>query len=160
RSSTTRSFISNSATIKPSTMPLRTSSNGWRRAHKANTNCHAATFRSRRIPHITFRTPRCAGLSPTILSESGATVRPRTRSSRTRPHFVGMSQKKTSEVTCCGGAKETLMPSYDPNNVFAKILRGELPSHKVYEDEHTFAFLDIMPRAPGHTLIIPKSPAR
>jgi histidine triad (HIT) family protein len=52
------------------------------------------------------------------------------------------------------------MPSYDPNNVFAKILRGELPSHKVYEDEHTFAFLDIMPRAPGHTLIIPKSPVR
>jgi histidine triad (HIT) family protein len=52
------------------------------------------------------------------------------------------------------------MPSYDPNNVFAKILRGELPAHKVYEDERAFAFLDIMPRAPGHTLVIPKSPAR
>ncbi len=52
------------------------------------------------------------------------------------------------------------MPSYDPNNVFAKILRGELPSHKVYEDDRAFAFLDIMPRAPGHTLIIPKAPAR
>lgn len=52
------------------------------------------------------------------------------------------------------------MPSYDPNNVFAKILRGELPSHKVYEDDKAFAFLDIMPRAPGHTLILPKSPAR
>jgi histidine triad (HIT) family protein len=52
------------------------------------------------------------------------------------------------------------MASYDPNNVFAKILRGELPSHKVYEDEHAFAFLDIMPRAPGHTLVIPKAPAR
>lgn len=52
------------------------------------------------------------------------------------------------------------MPSYDPNNIFAKIIRGELPSHKVYEDERTFAFLDIMPRAPGHTLVIPKSPAR
>jgi len=52
------------------------------------------------------------------------------------------------------------MPSYDPNNVFAKILRGELPCHKVYEDERAFAFLDIMPRAPGHTLVIPKSPAR
>jgi histidine triad (HIT) family protein len=52
------------------------------------------------------------------------------------------------------------MASYDPNNVFAKILRGELPSHKVYEDDRAFAFLDIMPRAPGHTLVIPKSPAR
>jgi len=52
------------------------------------------------------------------------------------------------------------MASYDPNNVFAKILRGELPSHKVYEDDRTFAFLDIMPRAPGHTLVIPKAPAR
>ncbi len=52
------------------------------------------------------------------------------------------------------------MPSYDPNNIFAKILRGELPCHKVYEDEHALAFLDIMPRAPGHTLVLPKSPAR
>lgn len=52
------------------------------------------------------------------------------------------------------------MPSYDANNVFAKILRGELPCHKVYEDGRAFAFLDIMPRAPGHTLVIPKSPAR
>jgi histidine triad (HIT) family protein len=53
-----------------------------------------------------------------------------------------------------------LMPSYDPNNVFAKILRGELPAHKVYEDDGAFAFLDIMPRAPGHTLVVPKAPAR
>jgi histidine triad (HIT) family protein len=52
------------------------------------------------------------------------------------------------------------MASYDPTNVFAKILRGELPSHKVYEDDRAFAFLDIMPRAPGHTLVIPKAPAR
>jgi histidine triad (HIT) family protein len=52
------------------------------------------------------------------------------------------------------------MPSYDANNVFAKILRGELPSHKVYEDDKAFAFLDIMPRAPGHTLVIPRAPAR
>jgi len=52
------------------------------------------------------------------------------------------------------------MPAYDPNNVFAKILRGELPCHKVYEDDRTFAFLDIMPRAPGHTLVIPKAPVR
>jgi histidine triad (HIT) family protein len=52
------------------------------------------------------------------------------------------------------------MPSYDPNNIFAKILRGELPSYKVYEDDKALAFLDIMPRAPGHTLVLPKSPAR
>ena len=52
------------------------------------------------------------------------------------------------------------MPAYDANNIFAKILRGELPAHKVYEDDKAFAFLDIMPRAPGHTLIIPKAPAR
>jgi len=52
------------------------------------------------------------------------------------------------------------MPAYDPNNIFAKILRGELPCFKVYEDDKAFAFLDIMPRAPGHTLILPKAPAR
>jgi histidine triad (HIT) family protein len=52
------------------------------------------------------------------------------------------------------------MISYDPNNVFAKILRGELPCFKVYEDDRALAFLDIMPRAPGHALVIPKSPAQ
>src|SRR4051812_34941729 len=52
------------------------------------------------------------------------------------------------------------MPAYDPQNPFAKILRGEFPCHKVYEDDHVLAFLDIMPRAPGHTLVIPKAPAR
>ena len=52
------------------------------------------------------------------------------------------------------------MIAYDPNNVFARILRGEFSCHKVYEDEHVLAFLDIMPRSPGHTLVIPKAPAR
>jgi histidine triad (HIT) family protein len=52
------------------------------------------------------------------------------------------------------------MPAYDPNNIFAKILRGELPCYKVYEDDKALAFLDIMPRAPGHTLVLPKAPAR
>jgi len=52
------------------------------------------------------------------------------------------------------------MAAYDDQNIFAKILRGELPSHMVYEDDDTFAFLDIMPRADGHTLVIPKTPAR
>ena len=50
--------------------------------------------------------------------------------------------------------------AYDQNNIFAKILRGELPAYKVYEDDKAFAFLDIMPRAPGHTLVLPKSAAR
>src|SRR5581483_728782 len=52
------------------------------------------------------------------------------------------------------------MTAYDTNNVFAKILRGEFPCYKVYENEHVLAFLDIMPRVPGHTLVIPKAPAR
>jgi histidine triad (HIT) family protein len=52
------------------------------------------------------------------------------------------------------------MANYDSNNLFAKILRGELPSYKVYEDDKALAFLDIMPRAPGHTLVLPKAPAR
>jgi histidine triad (HIT) family protein len=52
------------------------------------------------------------------------------------------------------------MPTYDQNNIFAKILRGELPCHKVYEDDRALAFLDIMPRAGGHTLVLPKAPAR
>jgi histidine triad (HIT) family protein len=48
---------------------------------------------------------------------------------------------------------------YDPNNVFAKILRGEIPSFKVYEDDKTLAFMDVMPQADGHTLVIPKEEA-
>jgi histidine triad (HIT) family protein len=52
------------------------------------------------------------------------------------------------------------MTAYDNQNIFAKILRGEIPCNKVYENRHTLAFLDIMPRSPGHTLVIPKAPAR
>jgi histidine triad (HIT) family protein len=52
------------------------------------------------------------------------------------------------------------MTTYDTNNPFAKILRGEFSCHKIHEDEHVLAFLDIMPRSPGHTLVIPKAPAR
>jgi histidine triad (HIT) family protein len=52
------------------------------------------------------------------------------------------------------------MVAYDNDNIFAKILRGELPAFKVYEDDKTYAFLDINPRSPGHTLVIPKAPAR
>ena len=52
------------------------------------------------------------------------------------------------------------MPAYDPQNPFAKILRGEFPCYKVFENDHVLAFLDIMPRAPGHALVIPKAAAR
>ena len=50
--------------------------------------------------------------------------------------------------------------AYDDGNIFAKVLRGEIPCHKLYEDEDTFAFLDIMPRTEGHTLVITKEKAR
>lgn len=50
--------------------------------------------------------------------------------------------------------------SYDTNNIFAKILRGEIPSHRVYEDDATIAFMDVMPQAEGHLLVVPKSPSR
>lgn len=50
--------------------------------------------------------------------------------------------------------------SYDDNNVFARILRGELPAERLYEDEATLVIMDIMPRATGHCLVIPKAPAR
>lgn len=52
------------------------------------------------------------------------------------------------------------MIAYDPQNIFAKILRGELPCEKVFEDEYVLAFMDIMPRGDGHTLVLPKAPAR
>lgn len=53
-----------------------------------------------------------------------------------------------------------MMSNYDQANVFARILRGELPCHRVFEDADCLAFMDIMPRAPGHTLVIPKIAAR
>jgi histidine triad (HIT) family protein len=50
--------------------------------------------------------------------------------------------------------------AYDPNNIFARILRGEIPCHRVFEDEATLAFMDVMPQADGHTLVVPKTAAR
>jgi histidine triad (HIT) family protein len=49
--------------------------------------------------------------------------------------------------------------AYDPDNIFAKILRGQVPAFRVYEDEHTLAFMDVMPQSDGHTLVLPKAPA-
>ena len=50
--------------------------------------------------------------------------------------------------------------TYDPSNIFAKILRGEIPCHKVYEDDATLVFMDVMPQAPGHALVVPKAASR
>jgi histidine triad (HIT) family protein len=50
--------------------------------------------------------------------------------------------------------------AYDENNVFAKILRGEIPAHKVLEDDDVIVFMDVMPQGPGHTLVVPKAPSR
>ena len=50
--------------------------------------------------------------------------------------------------------------SYDEQNIFARIMRGELPAAKIYEDEDVFVILDVMPQAPGHTLVLPKAPSR
>ncbi len=49
--------------------------------------------------------------------------------------------------------------AYDPNNIFAKILRGEIPCVKIYEDDKTLSFMDVMPQSEGHTLVIPKEAA-
>lgn len=52
------------------------------------------------------------------------------------------------------------MTAYDSENIFAKILRGELPCEKLYEDQNTIAIMDIMPRGDGHALVLPKTPSR
>jgi histidine triad (HIT) family protein len=52
------------------------------------------------------------------------------------------------------------MSAYDNQNIFAKILRGEIPSTRVYEDDAVVAFMDVMPQGPGHTLVVPKAPSR
>ena len=49
--------------------------------------------------------------------------------------------------------------AYDNDNIFARILRGELPAHVVLDEEHCLAFMDVMPQSPGHTLVIPRTPA-
>lgn len=51
-------------------------------------------------------------------------------------------------------------PTYDNSNIFARILRGEIPSTRVYEDDAVVAFMDVMPQAPGHTLVVPKAASR
>lgn len=52
------------------------------------------------------------------------------------------------------------MTAYDPNNIFAKIIAGQIPCEKLYEDQDVIAFMDIMPQAEGHCLVVPKAPSR
>lgn len=52
------------------------------------------------------------------------------------------------------------MSDYDPDNIFGKIIRGEIPAHKVYEDEQVLAMMDLFPQSRGHLLVIPKAPSR
>jgi histidine triad (HIT) family protein len=52
------------------------------------------------------------------------------------------------------------MTAYDDSNIFARILRGEIPSHRIYEDDRVVAFMDVMPQGAGHTLVVPKTPSR
>lgn len=52
------------------------------------------------------------------------------------------------------------MTVYDPDNIFAKILRGEIPAHRVYEDDEVVAFMDVMPQGQGHTLVVPRAASR
>jgi histidine triad (HIT) family protein len=71
--------------------------------------------------------------------------------------------RPSAAVTARKGPKKwekPLTPKYDADNIFANILRGEAPCVKVYEDDVSLAFMDVMPRAEGHTLVIPKAPAR
>lgn len=53
-----------------------------------------------------------------------------------------------------------MAPTYDPDNIFARILRGEIPSTRVFEDEHVIAIMDVMPQSPGHTLVVPRTASR
>jgi histidine triad (HIT) family protein len=55
---------------------------------------------------------------------------------------------------------EADMTAYDPDNIFTKIIKGEIPCHKIYEDDDTLAFMDIMPQSQGHALVIPKTGSR
>src|SRR5262249_32419311 len=127
--------------------PSSISSPGSRPAPRASTRSRAAICRRPPIPRITSPIPHCGARSRTSSGASAFTSRLQARNSR-RPRRSAT------------GKKERFMPAYDPNNIFAKILRGELPCYKIYEDDKALAFLDIMPRASGHALVLPKAPTR
>jgi histidine triad (HIT) family protein len=71
-----------------------------------------------------------------------------------------LASTETSAFDRAAQRRRASMTAYDDQNVFAKILRGEIPCFEVFRDDRSFAFLDIMPRSPGHTLVIPRATAR
>src|SRR5665213_366659 len=155
-SNTIRFCTSSCATIRRSTMRSPTSSRASRPAPRANTSWRAATCRRPPTRRISSPIRRCGGRWPSIWRASAPTCGRPAKSLRRWRRSARIWWNWTRVAT----DRELTMPSYDPNNIFAKILRGELPCYKVYEDEHALAFLDIMPRTPGHTLVLPKAPVR
>src|ERR1700722_11318907 len=156
RSSITRSCISRSATIRRSILRLSGTSRPSRPVRRVSTSSRAAIFRKPLIRRITLPTPVCAGPSTSICGANAPMWR-RRRANSPRPDHFAKTPTSHPDINRIPG---DAMPTYDPNNPFAKILRGEFPCYKVYEDDHVAAFVDIMPRCPGHTLVIPKAPAR
>ena len=137
---------------------------------QGDTRSPAATCRRPPIRPITSPTRRCgAAIADYLERERAYVAAVGAELAAAGPYRkdIGSRRIDTIATTLCDEREhvfllrpEGMMTGYDPNNIFAKILRGELPAHKVHEDDQTFAFLDIMPRAPGHTLVIPKAPAR
>src|ERR1700737_3579860 len=113
----------------------------------------------------------CGAPSPTFCGASAPTSRLSAASSPKPPRSGKTRRWRVAEflpeldapVIACDTRRRDgggiFMPTYDDANIFAKILRGEIPAYKVYEDEKSLAFLDIMPRSPGHPLVIPKRKA-
>jgi histidine triad (HIT) family protein len=71
-----------------------------------------------------------------------------------------MQQPPAPAAGSSTGEGATMAAEYDQNNIFAKILRGEIPSHRVYEDDAAVAFMDAMPQGTGHTLVLTRAPSR
>jgi histidine triad (HIT) family protein len=94
---------------------------------------------------------------PDVDVDQDKSSRPRgQRGVRLRLDAAGAGPQKRGRTE----AEERAMTAYDPDNIFAKILRGEIPAIRLYEDDETLCFMDIMPRADGHCLVIPKTPCR
>ena len=162
-SSITRSCISSSATTRRSNSRSRTSSRrveaGAQGEHKiARGYLPKTTHSAHYIADPALRRAIADYLmhERAYIAAAGAEMAAMAPLSQGFGSRSGMILRLLSRAQTAEGA----MPSYDPNNIFAKILRGELPAHKVYEDDKAIAFLDIMPQAPGHMLVVPKSPAR
>src|SRR5579863_8225979 len=156
RSSTGRFCISRSAITRRSTLRLRADCDESRPARRASTSWRAAIGRPSPIRRTNSPTPDWPGRSPTTSDTSAQ--QSIARSPITRDTRLSAAAKATRMAT--NAWENPLTPTYDPTNIFAKILRGEAPCVKVYEDDVALAFMDVMPRADGHTLVIPKVPAR